>query len=166
MSGFLCTDTVFWFLERLGDPILRVCWFVRRPDDPILRVCWFIWCPNDPILRVVWFVWRPDDSILRVFWCIESLCERSWRLYRLEDPSGGSDLQRYLSDYLHVMIGPSGRPSLQDSVEFFIQLFSLDSPSDPTWSSSYLTIFLRFIVRLLPRNVYCWSCREIYNPVE
>ena len=97
----LRTDTDFWFLESLGDPILRVLWFFESPDVPILRVRWFV----------------------------EILCGLSWWLDRLQYPYGGSDLQVFFSDNLHVIIGLSGGSSIQGSIEFFIRKYSRDSPS-------------------------------------
>ena len=108
----------------------------------------------------------PANPIFRVRWLVESLCERSLWLDRLEDLSGGSDLQGSFSKDLHVLIVPSGGSSLLGSDEIFIRRCSRNSPSDLTWLISYPTIFSWFAVRHLPRTFSCWYCRAIYNSVE
>ena len=55
----------------------------------------------------------------------------------MKDPSRGYDLQGYLDDNLHVLIGLSGGSSLLGSVKIFIRRCSRDSPSD-----SYLGMYL------------------------
>ena len=79
----LLTHTAFWFLESLGDTILRVLWFGESLDDPILRVRWFVGNTDDPILRVLWFIESHDDPILRVVLFIEIPYERLWWLGRM-----------------------------------------------------------------------------------
>ena len=73
---------------------------------------------------------------------------------RLEDPSGGSDLQGYLSDDLHVLIGLSGGSSLLVSADILIQRFSRDSPSDSYLRLSLVDIVEQYITQCINITVH------------
>ena len=66
---------------------------------------------------------------------------------RLEDPSGGSDLQGSLADDLHVLIGPSGGLSLRVLVKLFIRRCSNYSPSDSYLGLSLVDLAEKYITR-------------------
>ena len=122
----LRTDT---YSDSLKVLVIQSWGFVDLLGVPMIRSWGFL------------FIESPDDPILRVLWLVENPCERSWWLDRLEDSSGGSDLQGFLSNDLHVIIGQSGVSSLQGSAEFFIRKYLRDSPSNITWTVSCIAIY-------------------------
>ena len=79
---------------------------------------------------------------------------------RLEDPSGGSDLQGSLSKNLHVLIGPSEGSSLLGSFEIFIRRCSRDSLSNSYLGLSLVDIVEKYITRCNNINVH-YDCSVV-----
>ena len=113
-------------------------------------ICWKSQCSDLEGYLISWKPWWYHLEGSWIFWPFP--CKRSWCLDRLEDPIFRV-LLSYLSDDLHVMIGPSRGSDLQGSVEFFIWQSACDSPSDLT-----LDTFLQFLVDF-DRSIYVsrWS---------